>query len=214
MGVYSPVPAVDDETLAEMQAVLVRTLQGLRQDGIHFKGILYGGFILTESGPKVLEYNARFGDPEAQVVLPRLKTDLLEVLLAAAEERLSEVDLAWKPDAAVCVVMASGGYPGSYETGVPISGIADAAAVPGVTVYHAGTRVGDGKVVTAGGRVLNITGLAPTLAEARDRAYEAVERITFEGAHYRTDIGAKALGEAAPAGGAASAPDASEEMTR
>ncbi len=212
MGVYSPVPAVDADTLAEMQAVLVRTMQGLRQDGVHFKGILYGGFILTEDGPKVLEYNARFGDPEAQVILPRLETDLLEVLLAAADERLSEVDLTWKPDAALSVVMASGGYPGSYETGIPIEGIADAAAVPGVTVYQAGTRVEDGAVLTAGGRVLDVTALAPTLAEARDRAYEAVDRISFEGAHYRTDIGAKALGDAAPAAGASSV--APEEMTR
>jgi phosphoribosylamine--glycine ligase len=195
MGVYSPVPIVDDLAVATMQASLVRMIEGLAADGVHYKGVLYGGFILTDECPKLLEFNARFGDPETQVILPRLETDLLEVLLAVADERLAEVDLSWRSDAAVSVVLASGGYPGPYDTGKPIEGVADAAALEGVTVYHAGTRMEGDTLVTAGGRVLNVTALAPSLAEARDRAYEAAGRIAFEGAHHRTDIGAKALGE-------------------
>jgi phosphoribosylamine--glycine ligase len=194
MGVYTPVPVVSDDELASMRSVLARTMEALRADGVHFKGILYGGFILTEDGPKVLEFNARFGDPETQVILPMLETDLAEVLLAVAEERLHEIDLEWKDGACLSVVMASPGYPGDYPKGLAISGIADAEAMDGVTVFHAGTKLADG-VVTNGGRVLNVTAVAPELATARDRAYAAVERISFEGAHYRTDIGAKALGE-------------------
>jgi phosphoribosylamine--glycine ligase len=195
MGVYTPVPIVDAETLATMQAVLVDTITALRDEGVHFKGILYGGFILTEDGPKVLEYNARFGDPETQVILPMLETDLAEVLMAVAEERLADIDLAWKDGACLSVVMSSPGYPGDYPTGLPISGIADAEAMEDVTVFHAGTKIDGDQVVTAGGRVLNVTATAPTLLEAKERAYAAVERISFEGGHYRTDIGAKALGE-------------------
>jgi phosphoribosylamine--glycine ligase len=142
----------------------------------------------------VLEYNARFGDPETQVLLPLLETDLLDVMLAVAEERLAEVDLAWRDASAVSVVLASGGYPGTYATGKVIAGIEDAERVEGVTVYHAGTtRDPDGTVRTAGGRVLDVTAVAPTFAEARSRAYEAVSRISFEGMHFRTDIGARAL---------------------
>jgi phosphoribosylamine---glycine ligase len=194
MGVYSPVPAVDDATLAKMTGYLVRTVDGLREDGIEYRGVLYGGFILTESGPKLLEYNARFGDPETQVILPRLKTDLLSVFTAVAERRLHDVHLEWSDEAAVSVVLASGGYPGDYEKGKVITGIEDAEALPGVTVYHAGTRrLDDGTLVTAGGRVLNVTALAPTLREARDRAYEAIKLIHFEGMFYRTDIAVRAL---------------------
>ncbi|MDP3629572.1 MAG: phosphoribosylamine--glycine ligase, partial [Actinomycetota bacterium] len=197
MGVYTPVPVVDDATLAEMVSILERTVAGMRDEGIDYRGVLYGGFILTADGPKVLEYNARFGDPETQVILPLLKTDLVDVLLAVAEKRLSEITLEWSDDAAVSVVLASGGYPADYKTGVPISGVAEAEKVPGVTVYHAGTKLeDDGTLVTDGGRVLNVTALAPTMAEARERAYEAVSCISFAGMQYRTDIGLKALGKA------------------
>jgi len=196
MGVYSPVPAVDAETLSVMEDLLVRTIRGLRDDGIEYRGVLYGGFILTEDGPKVLEYNARFGDPETQVILPRMESDLLDVMLAVADGRLADVDLRWKDAAAVSVVIAAGGYPDAYEKGKPIRGIEDAEALPGVTVYHAGTAVRDGVVVSNGGRVLNVTALAPSLAGARDRAYEAVHRIAFDGAFHRTDIAVRALGAA------------------
>lgn len=194
MGVYSPVPVVDDATLAQMTDILERTVAALREEGIDYRGVLYGGFMLTAQGPKVLEFNARFGDPETQVVLPRLRTDLAEVCLATAQRRLAEVELVWSDDAAVCVVLASGGYPGRYEVGRCIHGIADAELVDGVRVYHAGTALrDDGALVTAGGRVLDVVALAPTLAEARSRAYEAVDRISFNDMHYRTDIGLKAL---------------------
>ncbi|PKQ19613.1 MAG: phosphoribosylamine--glycine ligase [Actinobacteria bacterium HGW-Actinobacteria-6] len=193
MGVYTPVPAVDAETLAQMVAILERTVAGMRDEGIDYRGVLYGGFILTAEGPKVLEYNARFGDPETQVVLPLLKTDLVDVMFATVDKRLSGVTLEWSDQAAVSVVLASGGYPGSYTTELPISGVAEANEVPGVTVFHAGTTLKDGALVTNGGRVLNVTALAPTMAEARTRAYEAVDLIDILGMEYRTDIGLKAL---------------------
>ncbi len=193
MGVYTPVPAVDAEMLAQMVAILERTVAGMRDEGIDYRGVLYGGFILTAEGPKVLEYNARFGDPETQVVLPLLKTDLVDIMFATAEKRLSEVTLEWSDEAAVSVVLAAGGYPGSYTKELPIGGVAEANKVPGVTVFHAGSMIKDGALVTNGGRVLNVTALAPTMAEARKRAYEAVDLIDFLGMEYRTDIGLKAL---------------------
>jgi phosphoribosylamine--glycine ligase len=195
MGVYSPVPQVDDATEAVMADILRRTVAGMQEDGLRYAGVLYGGFILTKDGPKVLEYNARFGDPETQVILPRLITDLIDVMLGVVEGRLDAVSLEWRDEAAVSVVLASGGYPGDYETGKVITGIAEAESVPGVTVHHAGTAMrDDGALVTAGGRVLNVTALAPTLTEARVRAYEAASRIAFDGMFYRADIGARALG--------------------
>ena len=200
MGVYSPVPVVDAAMFAVMEEMLTRTVEGLRADGIVYRGVLYGGFILTAEGPKVLEFNARFGDPETQVILPRMESDLLEVVLAVAEGRLAEVDLRWSEDAAVSVVIAAGGYPGSYAKGDAISGIARAEALPGVTVYHAGTAMRDGSLVTAGGRVLNVTALAPTFAAARDRAYEAVRLISFDGAFCRSDIAVRALSATAGTG--------------
>ncbi len=196
MGVYTPVPAVDADTLGEMVSILERTVQGLAAEGVDYSGVLYGGFILTGEGPKVLEYNARFGDPETQVVLPLLESDLAEVMLAVAQGRLADIDVRWRDGAAVSVVLASGGYPGDYRTGVPITGVTAADSLEGVTVFHAGTRLDEdtGELVTSGGRVLNVTAVAGTIAAARDRAYGAVDRIFFEGGFHRTDIGLKALG--------------------
>lgn len=194
MGVYSPVPIVTENEHAAMVAVMDKAVAQLASEGIDYRGCLYGGFMLTPSGPKVLEFNARFGDPETQVILPRLENDLVEVMLACAEQRLDQVELAWKTDYAVSVVLTSAGYPGSYEKGKVITGIADAEAMDNVTVYHAGTAVSEaGEIVTAGGRVLDVTALAPTFEEARNRAYEACEKIEFEGKTLRHDIGLRAL---------------------
>ena len=194
MGVYSPVPIVTDEEYATMAAAMQTAADGLVADGIEYRGVLYGGFMLTPEGPKVLEFNARFGDPETQVILPRLKTDLVEVMLAVAQGRLNEVELAWRDEWAVSVVLASAGYPGSYPKGIEISGIECAGALPGVTVYHAGTTLDEqGVLRTSGGRVLNVTALGATFAQARERAYEGCDLIEFEGKTLRRDIGARAL---------------------
>ena len=200
MGVYSPVPGVPCAEYSRMLELLEMTARALHSDGIGFRGILYGGFILTAKGPKVLEYNTRFGDPETQVLLPRLTSDLAEVLRALAWGRLGQLGmLSWTGNVAVSVVMASDGYPGGYATGKPITGIADAEQIPGVTVYHAGTRLADdGTLVTAGGRVLNVTALAPDFATAIENAYKAVELIDFEGAFYRHDIARRALAARQP----------------
>lgn len=193
MGVYSPVPIVRDSEHAAMVDVMRRTIEALRAEGVDYRGVLYGGFILTEEGPKLLEFNARFGDPETQVILPRLDGDFAEIMLACAEQRLAGVAFGWKPEWAVSVVLASGGYPGDYETGKPISGIERAQAMDGVTVYHAGTRLDEGRaLVTAGGRVLNVTALGESFEDARRRAYAAVEAISWDGMFYRSDIGARA----------------------
>ena len=194
MGVYSPVPIVTDEELAVMKRVMVDTVAELAAEGIDYRGCLYGGFMLTPEGPKVLEFNARFGDPETQVILPRLKNDLVDVMLACAEQRLDEVELSWRDEWAVAVVLTSAGYPGSYEKGKVITGVEDADALDGVTVYHAGTAVADaGELVTSGGRVLAVTALGDTFEAARDLAYAACEKIDFEGKTLRHDIGLKAL---------------------
>lgn len=194
MGVYSPVPIVTDEEYATMAAAMQTAADGLVADGIEYRGVLYGGFMLTPEGPKVLEFNARFGDPETQVILPRLKTDLVEVMLAVAQGRLSEIELAWRDEWAVNVVLASAGYPGSYPKGLEILGIERAEALPGVTVYHAGTTLDEqGVLRTSGGRVLNVTALGATFAQARERAYEGCDLIEFDGKMLRRDIGARAL---------------------
>jgi len=193
MGAYSPDPALDDSTAKLIEEdVLHRTAEALREEGEPFIGVLFAGLMLTAEGPKVLEFNCRFGDPEAEVLLPRLESDLGELLLAAAEGRLADVrdSVRWSDEACVTVVLTSGGYPGSYETGVPIHGLPEAGEVDGVRVFHAGTEMRDGRVVTAGGRVLSVTGRAPTTAEARARAYEACALISFEGMRMRTDIAA------------------------
>jgi len=194
MGVYSPVPMISDDTYQEMVDIMQQVADALVAEGIEYRGILYGGFMLTAKGPQVLEFNVRFGDPETQVLLPRLKSDVAEVLLATANGTLAAIDLEWDDLDGVSVVMASGGYPGDYETGFPIAGIDGAQAIEGVTVYHAGTTRGDDGIVrTAGGRVLNVTALAPTFEEAIERVYRAVDCIEFEGAFCRRDIGQRAL---------------------
>ena len=193
MGVYSPVPIVTPEEHETMVAIMHQTVEQLHREGIDYRGCLYGGFMLTPAGPKVLEFNARFGDPETQVILPRLQNDLVDVMLACAEQRLDEVELSWRDDWAVSVVLTSAGYPGSYEKGKVITGIEDAEALDGVTVYHAGTREQDGQILTNGGRVIDVTALGATFEEARNLAYAACEKIDFEGKTLRHDIGLRAL---------------------
>lgn len=193
MGVYSPVPIVTPEEHETMVAIMHQTVEQLHREGIDYRGCLYGGFMLTPAGPKVLEFNARFGDPETQVILPRLQNDLVDVMFACAEQRLDEVELSWCDDWAVSVVLTSAGYPGSYEKGKVITGIEDAEALDGVTVYHAGTREQDGQILTNGGRVIDVTALGATFEEARNLAYDACEKIDFEGKTLRHDIGLRAL---------------------
>ena len=195
MGVYSPVPEhlVSADELAAMVDIEKRVVAELAREGITYSGCLYGGFMLTSEGPKVLEFNARFGDPETQVVLPRMKADLVDVFLACDNGTLSEDMVSWDDDWAVSVVLTSAGYPGAYEKGKVITGIEKAEELPGVTVYHAGTAERDGELVTAGGRVLDVTAVAPTFEEARERAYAACELIDFEGKTYRSDIGMRAV---------------------
>lgn len=194
MGTYSPTPFLDKAALDKVREHIIDPwLAGCTREKIDFRGILYPGLMLTKDGPKVLEFNARFGDPETQVYLPLLENDLFEVLQASAEGRLSGIDLRWKPMAAVCVVMASGGYPGSYPKGKPISGIDRADSMAQTKVFHAGTSMTQGQFVTNGGRVLGVTAWDTGLRQARDRAYRAVEKIQFDGAHFRHDIAARAL---------------------
>ena len=190
MGAYSPVPHLE-KWLPEIEKTIIEPMvKGLQQEDIDFQGILYTGLMITEDGPKVVEFNVRFGDPEAQVILPRLQNDLLEILEASTEGNLSAVKLTWKQDACVCVIAASGGYPGQYKTGFPISGLN--AAVDEM-VFHAGTKIVGTNLVTNGGRVLNVSSLGESLAQARSRAYERLQNIHFEDLHYRTDIASKAL---------------------
>lgn len=190
MGTVSPNPYYTDALADEcMRTIFVPTIEAMRKEGRPFKGCLYFGLMMTPKGPKVIEYNARFGDPEAQVVLPRLKTDLVEICEAVIDERLSDLDIEWEDGAAACVVMASGGYPVSYKKGIEMTGLDENGQVDGAIVYHAGTKFENGKFYTNGGRVLGVTAKAPTLDEALDKAYAAVKKISFEGAHYRTDIG-------------------------
>jgi phosphoribosylamine--glycine ligase len=194
MGTYSPTPFLSDAELERAgRAILDPWVRGCAAEGIDYRGILYPGVMLTKAGPKVLEFNSRFGDPETQVYLPRLENDLVEVLDASARGELSGMELKWRPGAAVCVVMASGGYPGAYEKGKAISGIDRAEKVANVKVFHAGTTRKDGAVVTNGGRVLGVTAWGTDLRTARAAAYHAVDQIHFEGAQFRRDIAAKAL---------------------
>ena len=213
MGAYSPVPIVGQATVDEVMDRAVRpTLHWLARQGVEYRGVLYAGMMLTADGPKVIEYNVRFGDPECQVVVPRLAVDLADVVYAAASG--ATPDVRFSDDACVTVVLASEGYPASPRTGDPIEGLAAAAAVPGVTVFHAGTRAGAGEeVLTAGGRVLNVTATGEDLAEARARAYAAVAEISWPGMYFRADIAASAA-KLAAGGEAASAPDASPGLPR
>lgn len=197
MGTYSPIPFVDSSMMARIDREILRPFfEGARKDGLGFRGILFPGLMLTQDGPKVLEFNCRFGDPETQVLLPRMKSDLLGLLDAAVDDRLDTVKVEWDERAAVCVIMASGGYPGEYRKGLPVTGLDQALSRPAVEVFHAGTALdpnSPGGVVTSGGRVLGVTALAGSLVAAVDLAYSAVGDIAFEGAHFRTDIAAKGL---------------------
>ncbi len=195
MGAYSPAPVVTSALADEiMQRVMIPTVEALRADGTPFVGFLYAGVMVTPDGIRVLEFNARLGDPEAQVLLVRLQTDLVDVLEAAIDERLDRVSLDWDPRSALTVVMAAEGYPGTVRTGDPIEGLEAAAALPDVQVFHAGARAHEGQAVTAGGRVLTVTGLGASVAEAAQRAYAAVDLITWPGVHFRRDIGWRAIG--------------------
>jgi len=192
MGAYSPLMWMRPETYGEILEEIVRpTLHQLALIGTPYTGLLYAGVIVTSSGPKALEFNCRFGDPETQVILPRMRSDLLELLLAAVEGNISGREISWSSDKAVCVVLASEGYPESYSTGDEISGLSDLPS--GVYVYHAGTEERDGRFYTAGGRVLNVVGTGSTIIEARARAYAGVEAIHFRGMQYRTDIALEAI---------------------
>lgn len=193
MGCYSCVPAVTPEIYDIVIEKIIRpTIKGLAAKGIDYCGVLYAGVILTADGPKLLEYNCRFGDPETEVVLPLLETDLVDIIEAAIERRLDGIEIKWYNRKAVCVVLASHGYPGEYDTGFPINGIADAEST-GAIVFHAGTKLVDGRVVTSGGRVLGVTATGETFREAVTAAYGAVEKISFDGMFYRKDIGARVL---------------------
>lgn len=195
MGTVAPNPCYTDEFKAEcMEKIFKPTIAAMQAEGRPFKGCLYFGLMLTPNGARVIEYNCRFGDPETQVVLPLLETDLVDIMDAVREERLAELDIKWSDKSCACVVMASGGYPEKYETGKPISGIdANGQTAADAYVYHAGTKLDAGTFYTAGGRVLGVTATADTLSEALDKAYKAVEGISFEKEHHRTDIGARAL---------------------
>jgi phosphoribosylamine--glycine ligase len=197
MGAYSPAPAGTSEVMGQVEeTILVPTVHALKRSRHAFRGVLYAGLMLTNQGPRVLEFNCRFGDPEVQPLLMRLKTDLLDLLEACVEDRLDEFPeqrLEWDPRPSVCVVMASGGYPGNFQKGKVITGLAEAAKLPDVKVFHAGTRREKDLVLTDGGRVLAVTALGETLAEAKRNAYQAASKIHFQGAHYRKDIADKAL---------------------
>jgi len=194
MGAYSPAPIVTKKLERRvMDTIMIPTVRAMEKEGRLFKGVLYAGLMIENNEARVLEFNARFGDPETQPIMARLDTDLIEIIEAILAGSLSKIEVRWKPDSAVCVVMASGGYPGTYEKGKTISGLEKAAAHQGVMVFHSGTALKDGTVVTDGGRVLGVTGLGPVIAAAIDNAYAGTREISFEGAHFRRDIGARAL---------------------
>lgn len=194
MGAYSPAPVITKELESVvMDAIMRPTIEGLRSEGIKYKGILYAGLMIDKGNPYVLEFNCRLGDPETQPVLLRLDSDITEILMAITDEKLSEVDIQWRDESAVCVVLASGGYPGKFEKGKIISGLDDAKKMDDVVVFHAGTTFNNNDIVTNGGRVLGVTALGSSIKTAKDRAYEAIKKIRFEGMHYRKDISDKAL---------------------
>ena len=194
MGAYSPAPVVTDKIMNQIVGeVIVPIVDGMNKNGTPYKGILYAGIMITQGGPRVLEFNVRFGDPETQPILARLKSDLLDAMLATCNGTLDKITLEWDKRPAVCIVMASGGYPDDYEKGKVITGIEEAEKVQDVVVFQAGTTMKDGKVVTSGGRVLGVTALGNTIADAQEKAYKACEKIKFEKAYYRKDIADKAI---------------------
>lgn len=191
MGAFAPSPLYTKEVAERtMKEILLPTLHAMNAEGFTFKGVLYVGLMLTDKGPRVVEYNARFGDPETQAVLPLLESDLMEIMMAVRNQTLADIDIQWKDQAAACIVLASGGYPGKYESGKLITGLEDAEQT-GATVYHAGTKLAEAGYVTAGGRVLGVTALGGSLKAAVDSAYAAARKIHFDGAHMRSDIGSK-----------------------
>ena len=194
MGAYSPAPVVTKQIEKQvMEKVMNPTVRAMEKEGRLFKGILYAGLMIHNGEARVLEFNARFGDPETQPVMARLDSDIIEIIESILDNKLASTPVKWKADSAVCVVIASGGYPGGYEKGKEIRGLDKAAGLRNVMVFHSGTAFKDGKVVTDGGRVLGVTGFGPSVAAAIDTAYAGVREISFEGAHYRRDIGARAL---------------------
>jgi phosphoribosylamine--glycine ligase len=195
MGAYSPTPVITSQLMTQIERdIFVPVVDGLLREGIEYQGCLYAGLMLTPNGPKVLEFNCRFGDPETQPLMMRLRSDLLEAMLAVAEGRLDQIELKWDPRPALCVVATSKGYPGEYPTGIAISGIDQADAMPDVKVFHSGTKLAGKTLTTHGGRVLGVTALGNSVADARRRAYAALSKIHFDGMHYRKDIGHQALG--------------------
>lgn len=193
MGSYSPVPCFDEATFKDIVAKIINPVAaGLQEEGIDYRGVLYTGIILTDDGPKVLEFNARFGDPETQAIVPRMSGDLLDVMLKTARQELAGTMLEWSDKVCVCVVVSSGGYPNDYETGFVINGLDETAFSPDVVVFHAGTTIKNNEVLTCGGRVLSVSAMGATFDEARDRAYDAITNISFEKMRYRTDIALRA----------------------
>ena len=194
MGAYSPAPVVTEDLMNQItREIIVPVVDGMNRNGTPYKGVLYAGIMVTAGGARVLEFNVRFGDPETQPILMRLKSDLLHVLLAVCDGTLDQVSLEWDPRPAICVVMASGGYPGDYQKGMKITGLQEAKQLQDVVVFHAGTKEENGDIVTNGGRVLGVTALGESLSDAKTKAYKAVDTIKFEGAYYRKDIADKAF---------------------
>ncbi|MBN1803790.1 MAG: phosphoribosylamine--glycine ligase [Sedimentisphaerales bacterium] len=194
MGAYSPAPVITEDLMNSItREILVPVVDGMNRNGTPYKGVLYAGIMVTGGGPRVLEFNVRFGDPETQPIIARLKSDLLEVLLAVCDGTLDQVTLEWDPRPAVCVVMASGGYPGDYEKGKKITGLQESQQIEDVIVFHAGTKEVNGDIVTNAGRVLGVTALGDTIGQAKQKAYQAVEVIKFDGAYFRRDISDKAI---------------------
>ncbi|HBQ64944.1 MAG TPA: phosphoribosylamine--glycine ligase, partial [Clostridiales bacterium] len=192
MGAFSPSPLYTPEIAAYcMENIYLPTLRAMEREGRPFKGVLYFGLMLTPNGPRVLEYNARFGDPETQAVLPRLKTDLLQIFDAVIDGRLDQISIEWEDNAAVCIIAASGGYPGVYATGYAMEGLKEASKMKDINLFHAGTQIKDGRYVTAGGRVLGVTATGPDLSEAVKKAYAAIDRIRFKDMYFRKDIGTR-----------------------
>ena len=194
MGAYSPAPVVTQEVHRKiMDQIMIPTIRAMAAEGRPYRGVLYAGLMIKDGEPRVMEFNARFGDPEAQPLLMRMESDLFPILEAVVDRRLLEVEIRWRPEPAVCVVMVSGGYPGAHEKGMAISGLRAAARMKDVVIFHAGTAIAGGKLVTSGGRVLGVTALGSDTPDAIARAYRAVKKIRWDGVHYRTDIGRKAL---------------------